>query len=188
MEILLTAVLLSSLLFVGLLISVGNERQRIAIDGLREQAEIWAEQDIKIKREKLAREIDIPDALIWLSSVATTALGQSQQLVSLSPWQKENLLALVGVCQDGRRLVFTAVPRKRFLAALGKKKSVLSGVVDHLLGNKPAKVPFCELSVLTSGMFFDIEAGQVWQSVWGQPLPGGRLTMYDVLGSGESEN
>jgi len=36
------------------------------------------------------------------------------------------------------------------------------------------------LSVVSSGMFFDIEAGQVWQTIAGEPLPGGRLTLYEV--------
>jgi hypothetical protein len=187
MEILLTGVLLAALLFLGLLISTGNERQRKAIDELRKQVESWTEQDIKIKREKLAREINVPDALAWLESVSAAALGQPPRLLSVSPWQKDNLAALVGVCQDGRRLVFTPVPRKRLLAALKEKKSVLAGVSGTLLGDKPPKTPFWELSVVSSGMFFDIEAGQVWQSIVGSPLPGGRLTMYEVPGYGDQK-
>lgn len=186
MEILLTTILLAALLFLGLLISMGNERQRKAIDGLRNQVESWTEQDIKIKREKLAREITVPEALGWLESVSAAALGQPPRLLSVSPWQKDNLVALVGVCQDGRRLVFTPVPRKRLLDALKEKKSVLAGVSGTLLGDKPPKAPFWELSVVSSGMFFDIEANQVWQSVLGFPLPGGRLTMYEVPGYGET--
>jgi hypothetical protein len=182
MEILLTVILLSSLLTLGLLIASGNERQRKAIDRLRAQAESWAEQDIKIKREKLAREIDVPDARAWLESIATAALGRPQKLVSLAAWQQGDLFALVADCQDGRRLVFSPVPRNILLSAVEKKKSVLAGVGDRLLGGKPAKASFYELSVVNGGMFFDIEANKVWQEVVGYPLPGGRLGMYEVEG------
>ena len=180
MEILITVVVLSSLLFLGLLISIGNERQRKAIDGLREQAEAWAEQDIRIKREKVAREISIQNPLAWLESVSAAALGGPPKLLSLSTWQQDNLVALIGLCHDGRRLVFTPVPRKRLLSAFKKKKGVLTGANSTILGDKPAKAPFWELSVVSSGMFFDIEANQVWQSVLGYPLPGGRLTLYEI--------
>ena len=185
MELSITVVLLASLLFLGLLISAGNERQRKAIDGLREQAETWAEQDIRIKREKVAREISVSDPLVWLESVSAAALGEPPKLLSLSTWQKENLVALIALCADGRRLVFTPVPRKRLLAALKEKKSALTGVSGTLLGDKPVKTPFWDLSVVSSGMFFDIEANQVWKAVHGFPLPGGRLTLYEVPGPGK---
>ena len=40
------------MVFFGALISVGNERQRKAIDGIREQASFWAEQDLRLKRAR----------------------------------------------------------------------------------------------------------------------------------------
>jgi hypothetical protein len=184
MEILLTGVLLAALLFLGLLISMGNERQRKAIDELRKQVESWTEQDIKIKREKLAREINVPDARGWLEKIAASAMGSPPKIMSASGWQKNDLAAIVAVCQDGRRLFFTPVPRKRLLSAFKEKKGALAGVSGTPLGDKPGKTPFWELSVVSSGMFFDIEAGQVWQSVIGSPLPGGRLTMYEVPAAG----
>ncbi|MDX9991562.1 MAG: hypothetical protein RBS68_05875 [Anaerolineales bacterium] len=187
MEILLTGVLLAALLFLGLLISMGNERQRRAIDELREQVEAWTEQDIKIKREKLARQITVPDALAWLESVSAAALGEAPKLISFSTWEKDNLLALIGLCHDGRRLVFTPVPRKRLLSALKARKGVLASASSTILGDKPAKTPFWELSVVSSGMFFDIEANQVWRSAFGSPLPGDRLTMYEVPGHEEQK-
>jgi hypothetical protein len=89
MEILLTGVLLAALLFLGLLISTGNERQRKAIDELRKQVESWTEQDIKIKREKLAREINVPDALGWLEKVSASALGsRPETALGFSPGRK----------------------------------------------------------------------------------------------------
>ncbi len=185
MELFLAITVLAALLLLGALISAGNERQRQAIDGLRQQAEAWAEQDIRIKREKLARQIAVPEPLAWLEKVAAQALGSVPHLATLTPWQKEGMSALIGVCQDGRRLIFTPVPRERLLKALKTKgKGALSGMSGTLLGDNPAKTAFTELSVVSSGMFFDVEAAQAWQQLTGEPLTTGRLTLYEVPAPG----
>jgi hypothetical protein len=188
MELLLAAMLLFAILLLGALISAGNERQRRAIDGLREQAERWAEQDIRIKREKLARQITVPEPLAWLEKVAADSLGSAPKLVTATPWQKDGLTALIGLCQDGRRLVFTPIPRDRLLKALKMKgKGALAEMNSTLLDDNPKRIPWFDLSVVTSGMFFDIEAGQTWQALTGEPLTTGRLTMYEIpaLGNGK---
>ena len=186
MDIFLAISVLVSILLLGALISAGNERQRRAIEALRAQAENWAEQDIRIKREKLARQITIPEPLAWLEQVAANALGSAPKLLSVSPWQKDGLSALIGVCQDGRRLVFTPVPRERLLKALKiNSKGALSGMSGTLLGDTPGKAPHSELSVVSSGMFFDVEAAQAWLSLIGEPLTTGRLTMYEVPAPGQ---
>jgi len=51
MEIILALVVAVAVIFFGALISAGNERQRKAIDGVREQIVLWAMQDLRIKRE-----------------------------------------------------------------------------------------------------------------------------------------
>jgi hypothetical protein len=186
MDIFLALSVLLALLLLGLLISAANERQRQAIDRLREQAEAWAEQDIRIKREKLARQISVPQPLAWLEKLAAQTLGSAPNLVTISPWEKDGLSALIALCQDGRRLVFTPVPRERLLQALKTKgKGALSGMNGTLLGDRPGKAPFFELSVVSSGMFFDIEAAQAWQQLTGQPLTTGRLTLYEVPAPGK---
>jgi len=125
----------------------------------------------------------VGDPRAWLDTLAAQSLGSSPRLLSVSVWKKDDLLALVGVCTDGRRLVFTPVPRARLLKAL-KMRGVLASASGTLLGDKPHKIPFWELSVVTSGAFFDIEAGQVWLSLIGEPLVSARLTMYEVPGAG----
>ena len=188
MELFLAITVLFAILLLGALISAGNERQRQAIDGLREQAERWAEQDIRIKREKLARQITVLDPLAWLEKVSAAALGSAPKLVTVTPWQKDGLNAIVGLCQDGRRLVLSPLPRERLLKALKVKgKGALAGMNSTLLGDNPKRSPWFELSVVTSGMFFDIEAGQVWLTLTGETLPAQRLTMYEVpaLGNGK---
>jgi hypothetical protein len=179
------ATALFALFLLGALLAFANERQRQAIDGLRQQVEAWAEQDIRLKREKLARQIAVLDPLAWLEKTAAQALGSAPRLVSVAPWQKENLTALVAVCQDGRRLVFSPLPRDRFLKAVQLKgRGVLTQAETGLLGDKPKQALHQELSVLTSGMFFDLEAAQVWQAVAGQALPVPHLTLFEVPSRG----
>lgn len=185
MDLLLATAVLFAILLLGALISAGNERQRQALDGLRAQAERWAEQDIRIKREKLARQIVVGEPLAWLEKVAADALGGAPGLVTATPWQKDGLEALIGLCGDGRRLVFTPVPRERLLKALKTKgKSALTGMSGTLLGDNPARAPWFDLSVVTSGMFFDIEAAQVWQALTGRSITTGRLALYEVAAPG----
>ena len=80
MEIILAIVVVATVIFFGALISAGNERQRKAIDALREQTVLWAMQDLRIKREKLAREVRVDDALGWLNKIVTKANGSSLEL------------------------------------------------------------------------------------------------------------
>ncbi len=183
MDVILAASVLTAIILPGALISAGNERQRRAIDGIREQAEAWAAQDILIKREKLARQINIGDPRAWLDTLAAQNLGSTPRLLSVSVWKKGELMALVGVGSDGRRLVFTPVPRARLLKEL-KTRGVLAGASGTLLGDNPRKAPFWELSVVTSGAFFDIEAGQAWLALTGEPLVSSHLTMYEVSAAG----
>ena len=181
MEYLIGTSVLLAVLLLGALISSANERQRKAIDGLREQVEAWAEQDIRLKHEKLARQIVVPEPLAWLEKTAAQVLGSAPELVTAAPWRKENLTAIIAICKDGRRLIFTPLPRERFLKEIQLKgRGVLAQAETGLLGDKPKKTSHFDLSVLTSGMFFDIEADQVWQAITMQALPAKRLTMFEV--------
>lgn len=181
MDILIGTSLLVAIVLLGALITAGNERQRKALDGIREQVEAWAQEDILIKREKVARSIQVEAPLAWLEKTAAGILGQSPKIISTTTWEKDGLLAIIAVRNDGGRLVFTPTPRERFLQAMRlKKRGALAQAETSLLGDKPEKVPHYDLSVLTSGMFFDIEAAQAWQALSGQTLPAKRLTMFEL--------
>ena len=68
-EIILALVVAVAVIFFGALISAGNERQRKAIDALSEQVVFWAVQDLRIKRERLARDVRVDDPLRWLNNL-----------------------------------------------------------------------------------------------------------------------
>jgi hypothetical protein len=181
MDILIGTSLLIAIVLLGALITAGNERQRKALDGIREQVEAWAQEDILIKREKVARSIQVDAPLAWLEKIAAGVLGQASCIMSATTWEKDGLLALIAICNDGSRLIFTPVPYDRFLKSIRlKKRGTLVQAETSLLGDKPEKVSHYDLSVLTSGMFFDIEAAQAWQALCGQVLPSKRLTMFEL--------
>lgn len=54
---------------------MGNERQRKAIDGLHEQIVLWAMQDLRIKRERLARDVQVNNPIEWLNKITAKVSG-----------------------------------------------------------------------------------------------------------------
>ena len=94
---------------------------------------------------------------------------------------------MVGVCSDGRRMVATSIPPDQFLKILrSRPRSRLAQAEVGLLGDHPKRVPVYELSIVTAGAFFDLEAAQAWQQVTGTPLSAERLFLFEVPPSGRS--
>jgi hypothetical protein len=181
MDLLIGTSLLIAILTLGALLTAANERQRKALDGIREQVEAWAQEDILIKREKVARSIQVESPLDWLEKTVADALGQVPEILATTIWEKDGMVALIAHCKNGRGLVLTPAPRERFVKTVRlKKRSVLTQADTGLLGDKPEKIPHYNLSVVTSGMFFDIEAAQVWKAITGRDLPAKRLTMFEI--------
>jgi hypothetical protein len=153
----------AAVLFFGALISIGNERQRKAIDGIREQASLWAEQDLRLKRSRALREVRVPDARAWLSGVAGRLLGTSPKVLALNPWEQGGLKAIVCPCEDGHRLVLTPIPPAQFLKVVQVNgRSRLAKAEVGLLGDRPKHVPVHEMNLVTCGPFFDLEAKLAW--------------------------
>jgi len=181
LDVLFALSVLAAVIFFGALISVGNERQRKAIDGIREQASFWAEQDLRLKRARAMRDVRVPDARQWLNGVTARLLGNSPQVLALNPWEENGLKAVLCPCQDGRKLVMTPVPPAQFVKAVQVKgRSRLAKAEVGLLGDRPARVPVHEMNIVTCGPFFDLEAKLAWHSVMGAPLDAERLYLFEV--------
>jgi len=76
MEMILALAVVIAVIIFGGLISVGNERQRKALEGIREQVALWALQDLRLKREKLAREMKVDDPVKWWNVVFAKICGE----------------------------------------------------------------------------------------------------------------
>ena len=181
LDVLFALFVLAAVIFFGALISVGNERQRKAIDGIREQASHWAEQDLRLKRARAMREVRVPDARQWLSGVTARLLGTSPRLLTLNPWEQNGIRAVVCPCEDGRKLVLTPVPPAQFVKAVRvNRHSRLAKAEVGLLGDHPQRAAMHEMNIVTCGPFFDLEAKLAWQQICGAALDTERLYLFEV--------
>jgi hypothetical protein len=180
MEIILAIVVASAVIFFGALISSGNERQRKAIDSLREQVVFWAVQDLKIKREHLAQTVQVSDSLGWLNRTASKVCAYDMKLQVLETFEEPQSL----VCASGDlgvNVVFSPLSPADIRRIKRSKKNRLSQFAGHNpILFLPRDVNIHELSVLNEGLLFDLELSQVWKALTGQKLElSTQLWMYE---------
>lgn len=181
MEIILAIVVAAAVIFFGALISVGNERQRQAIDGLREQVVLWAVQDLKIKREHLSRAVQVPDPVGWLNKAASKVYGCDLKLQVLEVFDEPQAL-LCSAGDGGARVIFSPLSP----ADLRRIKNGKQNRLSQFAGNQPLlflpkNVAFHELSILNEGHLFDLELDLVWRALTGRSLElANRLWMYEI--------
>ncbi len=94
-------------------------------------------------------------------------------------------MVIAAACADGNRLVVTPMPPERFVPAVQVKTKRgltrrLHQAEESLLGDKPRRVPVCELSVVTAGVFFDLEVQNAWQQLAGEALEADRLYLLEA--------
>jgi hypothetical protein len=181
MEIVLAIVVASAVIFFGALISAGNERQRKAIDGLREQVVLWAMQDLRIKRERLARDVRIDDPLRWLNNLVAKIYGYDLNLQVHEAFDEPR--ALVCVAGDsGDRVLFSPLSPSEIRQMNRNKRSRLSQYGDrHPLLSLPRQITPYEFSVLNSNILFDLELPLAWKGLTNQEtLQMERLWMYKL--------
>lgn len=170
MEILLAIVVAVAVIFFGALISIGNERQRRAIDGLREQVGLWAVQDLKIKREHLARTVQVPDPLGWLNKIISKACGYDLKLQVLEIFEEPQSLVCISSINN-LRVILSPISPEEIRQIKSKRQNRLSQFTDqNPLLFISRKAITRELSVLNSGIFFDIESAEAWQNLTGKAL------------------
>jgi len=166
MEIILATVVVVAVVFFGALISMGNERQRKAIDGLREQTVLWAMQDLRIKRERVAREVRVDDPLGWLNAIAAKVCGYDMNLQVVEAFDAPQ--ALICAAKDGNsnRVIFSPLSPNDIRQVRRDKRSRLSQYAERnpMLSISQHVINF-ELSVLNSGILFDLELPIVWKGL-----------------------
>lgn len=176
MEILLAIVVTTAVVFFGALISAGNERQRKAIDGLREQLVLWAMQDLRIKREHLARNIRVDDPLGWLNRITSKVYGFDLNLQVVEAFDEPQVL----VCASGNgneRVIFTPHSPNDILRFRKEKHNRLSQVAaQNLLLSLSRNAMAYEISTLNSTSLFDLELPIAWNGLTGQ-----RVTLMERM-------
>jgi len=182
MEIVLAIVVIVAVIFFGALISMGNERERKAIDNLREQTVMWAMQDLRIKRERLARDVRVDDPLGWLNRIAAKVRGYDLKLQVVEVFDEPR--ALICTSGDGScQVVFSPISPDEIHQLKRERHSRLSQYADRnpllfLSRNTNAH----EFSVLNCGILFDLELPIVWHGLTGQTVEQmERIWVYRVI-------
>lgn len=178
MEIMLAIAVASAVIFFGALISMGNERQRKAIDRLREQVVLWAVQDLKIKREHLAREARVEDPIRWLTHASSKASDQNLDLQVVETFDEPQAI----LCQaigSGAMILFSPSSPKETGRWMSAGKGRLDSLNSHPLRQFSTRWIVHELSILNAGILFDIELALAWKALTGREIGGAdRLYMY----------
>lgn len=168
MEILLAIVVASAVIFFGALISMGNERQRKAIDELREQVVSWAIHDLGLKRERLAREIKVDDPLGWLNIVASKICGHGLNLdLEEVPGDADAIICINR--ENGRQIMFSLRSPEDLREMNRGGRSRLAGFDARkraLSFSRASRV--YEASVLNAGILFDLELPIAWMKLTGR--------------------
>lgn len=166
MDAVFAILVLGAVIFFGALISAGNERQRKALDGIREQTALWAMQDLRLKREKLAREVKVDDPVAWLNQVVTKVYGENLGLTVTEVF--DNPQALVCTAKDGRKVAFSPLTMMEIKKLSEQYKSRFSKIGNaHPLLKLSKRSQYLELSLLNSGVFFDLELSIAWKMLSG---------------------
>jgi len=168
MEIILSLVVVIAVIIFGALISMGNERQRKAIDGLREQVVLWAMQDLRIKREQLERDVKVDDPLVWLNRVVTKVTGNNL-ILEMDEFFDEPR-ALFCHSGDGGRVILTPLSPTSRQKAQGNHARLAQIAVNNPLFSLPRGTRQFEISVLNGGMLFDLELPLAWKGLTGQQV------------------
>lgn len=181
METILAIVVIAAVIFFGALISAGNERQRKAIDALRDQTALWAMQDLRIKREKLTRDVRVDDPLRWLNNLVARTYGRDMHLQVQEAFDEPRAL----VCVEGShgdRVLFSPLSPSEIRQINRNKRSRLSQYGGrHPLLSLPRQVAAYEFSVLNSNILFDLELPLAWKGLTHQEvLQMERLWMYKL--------
>ena len=180
-DLFLSIVVIAAVVIFGALISVGNERQRKAIDRLHVAYKQWAVQDLRLKRGTVSAQTHIEDLTAWLTKATSLAFGHKTIVMDYQVHNAPVTTVEFHDAEVGTTVVCTLESPDVLIPMLRKKRSVLRG---ELLSN-PAfhinkKTPAIELSMLNAGAMFDIELSVAWNTLTGQVTQSDTLWAYVV--------
>ena len=165
MDAIFAILVLGVVILFGALISAGNERQRKAIDGIREQAAQWAMQDLRLKREHLARDVKVDDPVVWLNRVVAKVVGEDLELVVTEIL--DNPKALMCMTSGGQKMVLSPFSSDEVFRVAHRHGSRLSQVgIVHPLRDLSKCSEKIEVTILNAGLLFDQELQIAWKLLY----------------------
>jgi hypothetical protein len=175
---LLALTVIIALIVFGALISIGNERQRKAIDSISRQTQAWAIEDLRLKRGQVEANISIDNPIAWLNTAASRVLGRQTQLSI--PEIAENPFAVSFVDHSsGETLVFSLLSPKVLRKLSKEKRSELSKRANqHPLIPWRKGITSFEMTILNAGIRFDIELPVAWKGITKEQTNSEKLWVY----------
>lgn len=175
---LLAFTVLIALIVLGALISVGNERQRKAIDSISRQTQAWAIEDLRLKRGQVEANISIDNPIAWLNTAVSRMLGRETQLSA--PEITESPLAVSFVDHySGETLIFSLLSPKVLRKLAKEKRSELSKRTNqHPLIPWRKSISSFEMTILNAGIRFDLELPMAWKDIAKEKTNSEKLWAY----------
>ena len=178
-DLILATVVIGAVIAFGALISIGNERQRRAIDALHRAYKQWAVQDLRLKRGTVTAQTRIENLAVWLTKTTSLAFGRQTKVMD---YQLHNVpVATVEFhdAESGTTVVCALESPEVLIPMLRKKRSTLSGELRaNPLFRISKKTTVVELSILNAGAMFDVELPVVWNTLTGQGTEADKLWAY----------
>ena len=176
-DVVIGVLVVGAVIFFGALISIGNERQRKAIDTLKSEMGDYFMQRLRLERGQALKEVSIPDAATWLSTAFSQAYGESVKLIKDNYYSSPDCLVMLE--EAGRKVMFTTLPPENLRRLVKKQKKDKTG----LAGNNPllfvdGKSVSTELTILNTTPLFDLEIPIGWQKLTEQGTSSEKLWAY----------
>ncbi len=178
-ELLLTVAVVASVVFFGALITRGNERQRRSIDKLHTAYKQWAMHDLRIKRGVASNQIKIEDLTAWLKKVTAQAFGR--ETIVLDYYKHESPIVSIEFhdASSGNTVVCALESPDEVKTILKKKRPTIAGDLrTNPIFRLGKKTPAVELSLLNTGVMFDLELPVAWTMLTGHQTSSETLWAY----------
>jgi hypothetical protein len=178
-DLFLAVVVVGAVIAFGGLISVGNERQRRAIDALHQAYKRWAVQDLRLKRGTVSSQTRIEDVTAWLTRTTSLAFGRKTNVIDYQVYQSPVTAVEINDAEGGATLVCTLESPVALFPRLDRKRSALrTEIRSSPLFRIAKRTPAVELSILNAGSMFDVELPVAWSILTGESTEFDTLWVY----------
>jgi hypothetical protein len=178
-DLFLAVIVIGTVIAFGALISVGNERQRWAIESLHRAYKQWAVQDLRLKRSTVSAQTRVEDVTAWLTKVTSLAFDRKTNVMD---YQIHNAPVTAIEFHDaelGNTVICMLQSPEVLIPMLRKKSSVLrSEVRSNPIFRIGKKTTAVELSILNAGTVFGIELPVAWRTMTDQVTNSDTLWAY----------
>ena len=178
-DLFLAVTVVAAIIAFGALISVGNERQRRAIDTLHQAYKQWAVQDLRLKRGVASTQTRIEDLTAWLTKTTSLSFGRKTIVMDYQIHNSPVNTIEFHDAEVGKTIICTLESPEALKSILKKKRAILRGELrSNPIFRVSKKTPTVELSMLNAGVMFDVELPIAWNTLTGQATQADTLWAY----------